>query len=77
MGISAAWYFIWGKKNYKGPEITPADMGFNVDSEETIAAAGSQEDVGLKKVGSGPQQTEKGETQPLDPTGAAIEKKAL
>ncbi|KAG8985936.1 hypothetical protein FRB95_005301 [Tulasnella sp. JGI-2019a] len=31
--ISALWYVLWGRENYKGPKVTAADLGFVSDSD--------------------------------------------
>ncbi|KAG8855588.1 hypothetical protein FRB96_006782 [Tulasnella sp. 330] len=39
--ISAIWYVIWGRANYKGPKFTAVDLGFVTDSDTDATAAGS------------------------------------
>ncbi|KAG8932771.1 hypothetical protein FRC03_003310 [Tulasnella sp. 419] len=34
--ISAIWYAVWGRTNYRGPHVTIADMGLAMDSDEHV-----------------------------------------
>lgn len=34
--ISAIWYAVWGRTNYRGPKVSIADMGFAMDSDEGV-----------------------------------------
>jgi len=34
--ISGLWFVIWGRKNYRGPQVTIADMGLTMGSDEAV-----------------------------------------
>ncbi|KIO25996.1 hypothetical protein M407DRAFT_75027, partial [Tulasnella calospora MUT 4182] len=34
--ISAIWYAVWGRTNYRGPKVSIADMGLAMDSDEGV-----------------------------------------
>lgn len=34
--ISAIWYAVWGRTNYRGPKVSIADMGLAMNSDEGV-----------------------------------------
>lgn len=34
--ISALWYAVWGRNNYRGPKVSIADMGLAMNSDEGV-----------------------------------------